>query len=246
MAKFFDLEKTSDIQRIWIVVGESYPKGTLIVAQGKFDPDRLQRQFTELARTRKATARLTWEGEHAVLSTEVPTAMQPVPGVPGTMLVARSGNEYIFAAFEKETLLPALARAAANPAGDPAVPMLEKLDAEAAISWVALIPESLAAPKAAFAGGDQVFGAIKLDRGVVANCTITATKGADDAQIIADRMAEGVAQTLQLLPTLAQSSMDPKLVTWLTAALKATHIKIDANRVNLSLELYFADKTTGR
>src|SRR5262245_47385032 len=47
-AKYLGLGDTRAIEHIWITVGENYPKGTLIVAQGKFDPDRLRRQFQEL------------------------------------------------------------------------------------------------------------------------------------------------------------------------------------------------------
>ncbi len=245
-AKYFDLNSTSAIEQLWIVVGESYPRGTLIVAQGKFDPDRVRRQFQELARTRKSGVRLSWENDYALLSVEVPHSTQPIPGVPGNALIANSGPEFILAAFEKETLLPALTRAAIAPTNNAPVPMLEKLDANAAISWVALVPPSLAAPKAAFAGGDQVFGTIELTHGFVAKSTITTTKGADEAQAMAGRLSEAVKQTLQLLPTLSQSSMDPKLVSWLSAALKTARISVDDNRVNMVIDVGLGDQKPAR
>lgn len=244
VAKFFDLGGTNSFERIWIIAGEQYPKGTLIVAQGKFDPDRLRRQFQELARVRKSTVRLSWENERAVLSVDVPHSVQPIPGVPGTVLIADAGSNAIIAAFEKETLLPALARGPARVPNNTPAPMLAKLDTSAAISWVAIVPQSLAAPKGALAGGDQVFGHIDVKKGFAAKCTITATQGADEAQALASRIDEAVALTQQLVPTLAQSSMDPKIISWLSAALKTTQVKPEGNRVNLMIETDTGDQKT--
>ncbi|MFL5331415.1 MAG: hypothetical protein ACJ8C4_21205 [Gemmataceae bacterium] len=236
-AKTLGLDPSKNFERIWIICGDAYPKGTLVVVQGKFDQDRLLTRFRELGRERKQSARVLYEDERTVLNIEILRAVQAIPGVPASVFVGPASAEMLLVAFEKNTLLDALTKRLPKPGptGAPVTPLLEKLDRTAAVSVAAALPSGLTSAQAGLAGAKDLIGTIKLDERITARCTISMAPG-QSASVLAERLTRGLKDTRELLPSMAQST-DRGLMAWLSAGLSATVVEIKNDTVEIKLEM---------
>jgi hypothetical protein len=105
----FGLEFSKSTDRVWLACGESYPRHTLFVLEGRFVPTKLETRMQELAKERRFASRVFREneGKLLVISFEAPIASSPIPGFPTTLFAAVLGPETIIVAFDRETIVEA-------------------------------------------------------------------------------------------------------------------------------------------
>src|SRR5206468_1990244 len=147
--------------------------------QGKYEPTKVEAKLQDLVRERKLASRMTRENNQLVVSLEIPVTSNPIPGFPASVFVAVAGSDAILVAFEKSTLVDAIARKAAKGVrpGLPVEPYLGKLNLDASFAVIAVPPPSLTVPQAALAGATLVEGSVKFTDGLSVRWTCTTPEG---------------------------------------------------------------------
>lgn len=220
----------NQVDRLGIGLGESFPRGTVIWINGRFEPGRVEGRLNEWVRDKRFSARAVKDDPRSYFSIDLPVGSVPIPGWPTTLHIAVAGNDVI-AATEPETLKLSLTKSAG--------PTKERF-ASVPTRWDRPVVAAIATPPALMTNGALLAGvpAIAADVTVTDALAVRIAFRPAEAGPFANRLGIGLDQARQLFGPLAtQQGIEPRLIEAILESLKSAKIEAKDAEVVITTQL---------
>jgi hypothetical protein len=229
------------VEHIWLVAGDGYPRGTAIIIMGKIDPAKVDAKMQQHIRERRMPVRPFREENRPCFALETPVGLNPIPGLPATVFVS-TRDDGIIVTFDQETLLLFLRPIEPGKSVHERFgPYKDALATQTSVVAACSPPESLTGTDALLTGVKTILANAVVEDGLKVNIEFLP----GDAGAFQSRMNNGLQQARQLFgPLVTQQGVDPRMVQFFQELLASAKVASKDNALTMTAEL--TTETIGR
>jgi hypothetical protein len=211
----FGVDPTKDSDRVLLAVGEQLRASSMLMLfQGRFDADKVQKRLKDRAKDRKADIEVLDEGGATVFQCRLPA---PPPNarvaLPGQFYMTVMDSSTIALGIDRAAVTEVLAKKAGRRKTEikpRIVELVGRIDPKETLSFV-FVPPADFLTGGPMNGLTTMTGGLTVTDGVKTDIRLDA-KDAESAKLLADNVRDGLGKVREILPGLAtlQLGLDRK------------------------------------